>query len=211
MLNLAIEIKLSNIFNLAFGIILGFFLMLLLTCSIFSLIISKKNKNEEIKIISKRAYGEFYMSDKGMKDAIIYSLMYEINEVTKLVYPDKKNPLYELSFNNLVDGVNILQRKLKKVVSHPLFVDLKNIHITALLSIEKVAKPDNKVYNKKYIKILMVCYKITMYIINLFNPVFYMKKIMSKILIKKGKKEITILLLDFVGNSCYEIYIKSLE
>ena len=100
MLNLAIEIKLSNIFNLAFGIILGFFFMLLLTCSIFSLLISKKNKNEEVKIISKRAYGEFYMTDKGMKDAIIHSLIYEVNEVSKLVYPDKKNPLYELSFNN---------------------------------------------------------------------------------------------------------------
>ena len=39
------------------------------------------------------------MSNKGIKDAIIHSIIYEITEVSKLIYPDKKKPLYELSFN----------------------------------------------------------------------------------------------------------------
>lgn len=209
MINLALELKLSNIFNLLFGIMFGFFIMILISCALFSKFISKKNKNEEIRIISKRAYNDFYLKDKKIKDAIIQSLIYEVNEVSKIVHPEKKYPLYELSINDIINGLELIQKKLKVFINHPLCVDIKNIHIASLIVLEeKVAKPVVKVYNKKYIKALMFCYKVIMFLINLFNPVFYMKKIMSKVLIKKGKKEFSVLLLDFVGNTCYEIYLK---
>ena len=43
-------------------------------------------------------------------------------------------------------------------------------------------------------------------ILNIFNPIFYMRLILSKILIKKGRKEILLITLDFVGNTVFEIY-----
>ena len=81
--------------------------------------------------------------------------------------------LLEISINDLFFAISTVQKKLKKLVSHPLFKDLKNIHITTLVNFEdKIYKPVRKVSNNKFVSVIMFAWKIIFSIINLVNPVF---------------------------------------
>lgn len=205
--NLAINLSFFNIFNLVFGVFIGFFLMLVISISIISIKVKKNNKNEQIRQISKRTYYDYYLKNEKIKDRIISSLIYQTNEISKLKFPDKKHPLYELSINDILNGINHIQKKLKKITNHPLFKDFKDVHITTLVNIEEyIAKPVIKISKNKYTKFAYNFYRIIKGFINIFNPLFYIKKILNLFLIKKGKKDIIIVALDLIGNTCYEVY-----
>ena len=206
MYNLAEKLSISNIFNLGFGVFLGFFLMVVISIVIISLYVKKNNKNEEIRQISKRTYTNFYLKENNMKDKITSSLIYEVKEVSKLVYPDKKHPLFELSINEILNGINLVQHKLNRIVKHPLFKEIKNVHISSLLNLETIAKPALLVSKNKFFKLGKTIFNIFKTILNLFNPLFYIKKLLNVVLSKKGKKEIGIITLDFIGNTIYDIY-----
>lgn len=207
MLNMSLNIELSNVLNLLLGVILGFFIMVILACAILSKTLKKHNKDEKIREISTRAYTENLLSKSSSKDKIISCIYYEIKEVSTLCHPDKLHPVYEISINDLFFAISTVQKKLKKLVSHPLFKDLKNIHITTLVNFEdKIYKPVRKVSNNKFVSVIMFAWKIIFSIINLVNPVFYMRKIMNYFLSKRGKKDLLIIALDFIGNTTYEVY-----
>ena len=207
MYNYFLSVTFFNIFNLIFGIMFGFFFMVMITSAILSKVLSKYNKDSKIREISKKAYTDFYAKKDTMKDRILGSFLYELKEVSQMSYPDKKYPLYELSINELVDGVMILQKKLKRFISHPLCRDIKKLHISTILSIEEnIAKPVMAVYNNKVFKFFYKAFKITRTILNIVNPIFYIKKILSFTVFKRGKKDVVLIGLDFIGNCCYEVY-----
>lgn len=207
LISFAGKITFFNIVNIIFGAIFGFFLMVMIFSAITSKVLSKYNKDNHIREISKKAYADFYLKGSKMKDKIISSLIYEIKEVSQQAHPDKKYPLYELSINEILGGIAIIQRKLKRVVNHPLCKDIKNMHVSTILSIEEnIAKPVLKVYNNKTFKVLYKSYRATRIVLNVVNPIFYIKKIMYLTIFKKGKKDMIIICLDFIGNCCFEIY-----
>lgn len=201
------KLSILNIANIFFGAFFGFFVMVMVSCAIISLILKRFNQNEEIRRISKKAYTDFYLIKNTMKDKMISSMIFEIKEVSKLVYPNKKYPLYELSINDILSGLMILSKSLKKVVDHPLFKDLKNVHIATFISFEEnYAKPIYKLYNHKVFKTFYKSYKTVRMVLNLINPIFYIKKIIYLSAFKQGKKDLILIGLDFVGNCFYEIY-----
>lgn len=207
MINIYLSLSLLNIFNFVFGIIFGFILMIMIACGIFSKVISKYNKSKQIRNISKDAYLNYYKKQQKMNDKIIKSLIYEITEISKLKYPDKKYPYFELSINDIMNGLLLIQRKLKRVVSNPLFKDIKYLHISKVLELEEnLAKPVYKISKNKFVKILYEIFIVIKSIFNIINPIFYMKVIIKHTLFKKGKKDLIIVCLDFVGNTTYEIY-----
>lgn len=207
MISLSLNIQLSNILNLLLGVVLGFFFMVILACAIFSKTLKKRNKSEKIREISKRAYTENFLAKSSVKDKIIHSIYYEIKEVSTLCYPDKQHPVYEISINDLFFAITHIQNKLKKLISNPLFKDIKNIHITTLVNFEdKIYKPVRKVNNNKFVQGLKFAWKIIFSFINLVNPVYYMRIILNYFLSKRGKKDLFIIALDFIGNTTYEIY-----
>lgn len=209
MLSLSLNIQLSNILNLLLGVVLGFFIMVILACSILSNRLQKQNKTKEIREISNKAYTSFFVSDKSTKDKIINSIIYELKEVSTLCHPEKDNPIYELSINDITFGLKTIQKKLKKVIGFAIFKDLKNIHISKLLSLEeKIARPMIKANKNKFVQAARFCFKVISSIINLINPIFYIRKIMNYLMIKRGKKDLILISLDFIGNTTFEIYNK---
>ena len=205
--NITLTFSFMNVFNFVFGIVFGFILMIMISCGIFSKIISKYNKSKEIRKISKDAYSNYYKTEIKTNDKIIKSLLFEVTEVSKLVYPDKKHPYFELSINDIMKGLLLIQRKLKKVVSNPLFKDLKNVHICKVLQLEEtLAKPVLKIKKNKFVKMCYEIFIVVKSMLNIINPVFYMKLIIKYTLFKKGKKDLILICLDFIGNTTYEIY-----
>lgn len=210
MINLLSLFTTSNIINLVLGIAFGFFIMIIISCAIISKMLSKQNENENIRLISNQAYNNYFLNKDNIKDKIINSLIYEIKNVSLSIYPEKENPLYELSINDLLNAITIIQKKLKHITNHPLFIDIKYIHISKMLSFEEnITRPIFKVYNNKKTQFVMNSYRVLKMIINIFNPLFYIKKITTYFLIKKGKKDMILILLDFIGNNTYQIYISS--
>ena len=212
MLSLSLNIQLSNIVNLLLGVVVGFFLMVMIACAILSKYLKKHNKIEQIREISNKAYTDHFLNDATTKDKIINSIKYEITEVSTLIHPNKIHPYYELSINDIIYGINHIQRKLKKIVSNPLCKDIKNIHINTLLKFEaKAIKPALKVSQNKVVGAFIMIFKVFLTIINLINPVFYIKKIMDFVISKRGKKDIVLISLDFIGNTTYEIYNREIN
>ena len=210
MINLLSLFTTSNIINLVLGIAFGFFIMIIISCAIISKMLSKQNENENIRLISNQTYNNYFLNKDNIKDKIINSLIYEIKNVSLSIYPEKENPLYELSINDLLNAITIIQKKLKHITNHPLFIDIKHIHISKMLSFEEnITRPIFKVYNNKKTQFVMNSYRVLKMIINIFNPIFYIKKITTHFLIKKGKKDMILILLDFIGNNTYQIYISS--
>lgn len=208
--NIIYSIPISNIINILLGITFGFFIMIILSCAIISKMLSKSNEDKHIRNISNKSYVDFYSNNTNIKDKIISSVIFEVKEVSTLIHPDKKHPIYELSINDLLNGLLIIQKRLKKITNHPLCYDIKHIHISKILSIEEnFSRPFVKIYKKKSTKVIISSYKIVKFVINLFNPIFYMKKVLSYIMMKKGRKEIILIFLDFVGNTTHQIYSKS--
>lgn len=204
------SITTSNIINLVLGVTFGFFIMIIISCAIISKMLSSQNENDKIRTISNRAYNDYYLNHQNIKDKIISSLIYEVKEVSTLIYPDKLSPIYELSINDLLKALIIIQKKLKNITNQPIFIDIKHIHIARILSIEEnITRPIFKVYRNKKTQFIMNSYRVFKIIINLFNPIFYIRKITTHLLLKKGKKEVILIFLDFVGNTTHQIYLNS--
>jgi len=196
----------GNVVNILFGILFGAIISAVVFTGIYAKKVQSKYSNPEIRKISVNAYNNDYVKAKKMKDKVVGALKTEIEDVAKLSYPHKKYPLYELSVNDVINGILIIQKKLKTVVSNPLFKDIKYMHISSLLSLEEIAKPITKIVNNKFIKFCMKVWNYIKPVVNILNPVWWIKFIISKTVFKQGKKDVIILAFDFVGNTTYEIY-----
>lgn len=197
----------SNGLNLVFGLVFGFGLMAMLICIIISHTLRKTNKHKEIREISKKVYEEKFNEKDNMKNKLLSSLAGEVKGVSEIISPDKEHPLYELSINQIINGINVVNRKLKRLVYNPLFTSFRNTSISALLDTEKkYVQPVLKMYNNIFVKVIRRISAIVLPIINLVNPVFYMKKIIKWTAFRQGKKDLIIIGLDFIGNTSYEIY-----
>lgn len=206
MINL-LTITFGNIINLLLGILLGFMIMLAVFCGVISRLLSKQNKNDKIRNISKNAYYNYFDKNDNTKDAILNSLIYQVKEVSSLVYPNDENAIYELSINDIIKALKIVQKKTQKIVDHPLCQDIKYIHISKLIYLEEnIAKPIINISKIKIIRMFHKAVNIVRKMLNIFNPIFYMRMIINKMLIKKGKKEVILITYDFIGNTIYEIY-----
>ncbi|MCI5744976.1 MAG: hypothetical protein MR270_01680 [Erysipelotrichaceae bacterium] len=198
----------SNIINLLMGIIFGFFLMVIISCAFITKKLSKNNKNEDIREISSRNYTtHFSLNNKEkINDKIINSVIYEVQEVSKIVYPNKENPMFELSINDILNALILIQLRLKKIIDNPLCKDIKKIHISSIINLkEKIYNPAIKIYNN-FFKVFNKILSIFWLLLNIINPLFYIKKFMKLFFIKKGKKDAAIICLDAIGNCCYDIY-----
>ena len=196
-----------NIFNLILGIILGFMIMLAIFSVFISRFLSKQNQNDEIRNISKKAYFTYLNSNSKIKDQIFKSLLYETKEVVNLIHPNNEQAIYELSINDIIKTLRLLERKITTIINHPLCKDIKHISIAKLIYLEQTfAKPVIVLYKNKFVKLFYKAIIIGKNILNVFNPIFYMRLILNKILIKKGRKEVLLISLDFVGNTVFEIY-----
>lgn len=207
-----LDISFGNIMNLILGITLGFFVMIILTCAIISKKFTKKNENIEIRKISNISYNDYYLKNVKMNDKLISSLLFEVKEVSKLIYEDKKYPLYELSINDLINALTIIQKRLKSITSHPLCQDLKHVHIATILSVEEnITRPLLILYNNKITKVFLLANKLIRIVLNIFNPIYYIKRIITYFTMKRGKKDLILIVLDYIGNTTYEIYNHSKE
>ena len=206
MSNYFLAFSFSNGLSIFLGIAFGFSLMVMIMALVVSNKFKKLNKNENVREISRDAYEKYYHNKDKMKEKLTNSLFYIFKQNEIVASNNKNNPIYELSINEIIDGLKIISKRLEKIVYHPLFKEFKNIHITTILSLERISKPALKIYNHKITKVFIYIYKVLWFIINLINPVYYLKIILKKTIFKQGKDEIVIICFDYVGNIAYEIY-----
>lgn len=210
MLSLSYKLEFGNITTMLWGLLTGFFIMVVISCAIIAAKLNKKSKNPKIREISKKAYGNYKASKAKLQNKLISALYYEVSEAIKLVHPDNNNAFFELSINEIIDGIKSVNTTLKKIINHPLCKDIKKIHILFIFDVNnKVITPVKKIISKNVTKAFILLSDIFWRIVNLVNPVYYMRKFLLKIISKKGRKDLFIISFDIIGNACYDIYYKA--
>ena len=194
-----------RIFQFVMGMYTGILIMAAISGFIINRILKRSANNEKIHNISKKSF-DIFTKNKKIKTKIFNSLRNEIVQCAKLANPDSNAPLLDLSFNEMIGGVNNIQFRLRTLVDYPLLRPLKGLTITQILSVEEVVKKPIKVYNSKPVKVLMKIWSYVMTVINILSPVLWVRRILKHTVFKEGKKTAGIIAFDYIGNLTYDIY-----
>jgi len=88
--------------------------------------------------------------------------------------------------------------------------DIKQVKISTILKINDViVQPTMKIWSNKVTQILWKIYCWIMNIINIINPVTWLRRIIQWTILKNGSKDVQIMCLDFLGSNIHQIYSQS--
>ncbi|MGD9605642.1 MAG: hypothetical protein AB7V00_05800 [Bacilli bacterium] len=219
------KLTIENFDVLFFGIILGFLL-----CFLFYLFIvvssmrprkdlpklDEKDVDEQIlKLITsaKNEYSEEF-STKPLKEKapalkeISWNL---INAIAKIYYPDSNFPIYELSIDELLVLNHYITNRIDSLFKGKVLNAIKKVRIAYILKIiEMKKKIDNskpvKVANKTQISGFL---KVATGIFNVFNPLYWVKKLMIGTTMTIATNKIALTIIDIVGEETNKVYNRS--
>ncbi len=193
------------IFNFFMGIYTVFTLIYCIIGIIFAHILKKKSNNPLIREISSKSY-DIYKKGHDLKSSVFPSVKNQLVEVSKLTNPDSSNPVLDLSINEVITGLFMLQGYLKMIAENPIFKDLKKLTIRQILSVEKVVQKPMQVFNSKIGRFARWCWSKGCFIYNILSPTLWVRRLLVLTLFKEGKKDIIISCYDVLGNTVKKIY-----
>lgn len=225
------SISWSNIFILFTGIIIGFII-----CGIIYVIILlqgiKKADKKHIEEINKQEdiikTNEANKAIRGAKDKFKeeskeYSFTLKVdvlkqscwelmNDIALIYYKDSKYPLYELSIDELIKLSYYITQRIEHVFDGKVMGLCKNIKISQLIRIIEYKK---KVEDSKIIKASKKAQvgkiaKVTSAMLNMVNPVYWVKKFMISSAISLGTNKVSNIIIDIVGQETAKVYSKHL-
>jgi hypothetical protein len=216
------KFSISNLFILLSGVALGFVLCFLIYILFIFIGFKKGEKelinisidNEEVEKIIKSAKNQFIeessnsqMGDK-VKDVVDIS-WHLINDIAKVYFPESKYPIYELSIDELMSLNHYITERVNTMFKGPILKPLKRIRISYIL---KIVDTKKKVDDNKVVKAatkLNKPWSAAMSVLNIFNPVYWVKKVMVTTTITAVTNKICEIMIDVVGEETNKVYSKS--
>ncbi len=224
------KIPWSSIFILLTGIIIGF-----LICGIMYLIIvlsslkkiDKNNKKEyseedivktnDVNKLINGAKDELKEESKDLSISAQIDLMTNIswqliNDIAKVYYPDSKYPLFELSVEELIKLCEYITNKIDSIFNGKLTKYARNFKMSQLMSIIDAKKKmdDNKIIKAAKKVHIEDIYKVVNSTKNLFNPLYWIKKVMISSTLNIGVLKIFNIIIDIVGQETAKVYSKNI-
>jgi len=220
------EFSWTDLFILFTGIIIGFII-----CAIAYLVIVllsvKKNEikikkagidisDEDIKRVIRSSHNEFYESaanapvNQKMKD--LKDISWElINSIAKMYYPKSDYPIYELSIDEMMMLTHYITNRVDSLFKGKILKSFKKVRISQIL---KLLEMKRKIDESKVVKAankakLPSIYKATMSVLNVFNPAYWVKKLMINTTISIGTNKIAATIIDIIGEETTKVYSKS--
>lgn len=201
----------SMIVGISFGIILVFFIyMLIVFKSINNDLEVNLNEeinnklNEEIKDYKKAHHSSIVLCIQGMLDKI--EIM--TNYITKSIYPDSNNPLFEITVKQTIDLAQNISYKVDELLNRRALKILKRLKISQVIQLSLIKrKIDDNIILKLNSK-----YKITQKfgfikgIINFVNPVYWIKKILMSTVIIFILRKICIKIINIASQETFKAY-----
>lgn len=224
--NLFRKLSFENISILVFGIIIGF-VMCFLIYFIFVLISLKEEEkkiinartnvtDEKIERLIRSAKNQFNEESSslntGEKLNFVRDIAWElIRDIAKVYYPDSEYPIYELSIDELMILNHYITDRINSMFKGPILKPIKKLKIAYVLKILDIKKKIDenrmmKAANKLKVPGIM---KTTMAVLNIFNPVYWVKKLMITTTLVAATNKISTTILDVVGEETNKVYSKS--
>lgn len=218
------EINFATVIAFIVGIISGFILFGLfyfISCLV-SIQKKKKRLNEQLKNISQqdikniiKTYQDNYTKEKKEKKEVPFSYLSNsiinlIKDIASKFYPKSKNPICELSINEIIMLNEYIIKKVDSLLSKKGLSLFRNLKLsTIVLLINKKNELDNtKVVKtvKKYK--LQKIFDIAITALNFINPYMWVKKLIVNPLIGMLANKICLLCYSIIGEETYNVYSK---
>ncbi|HOA78790.1 MAG TPA: hypothetical protein PKO39_04980 [Bacilli bacterium] len=220
------KFSLDNLLILFFGIIIGF-LVCLMIYLVFVFISLKKGEKryqaqkqeiEDEKIArlirsARNLFIEEYANETlGQKINAVGKISWNlINDIAKVYYPKSNYPIYELSLDELIILNHYITDRVDMIFKGPVLSPLKKVKIANILKLFEIKKKIDenvavKAANKlKIPKILQA----TVAVLNIFNPAYWVKKLMVNTTILAASNKICTTIIDVVGEETNKVYSKN--
>ncbi len=224
------KVSWGSIFTLLTGIVIGIILCFLIYFILLLINFKKVNNDTIIKNndnqdnikdelvnsliqATKDQYKEESESFNMMqKVAFMKNLSWQlIQDIAKTYYPDSKYPLYELSIDELIKLNGYITERIDTLFQKRILKMTRNIKISQILRMMDAKK---KVEDSKIVKGAKKAHvagigKTALNIINLINPVHWMKKIMIGMSLNIGISKIASIIFEIVGQETAKVYSKN--
>ena len=213
-----------DLIPLIMGMVAGFIICLLIYLLLIVTSLKKEEKkhkdiievpDEEINRIINNArekYKEEASSLKtGEKMVVLKDCCWELlNDISKTYYPESKHPLFELSVEEIINLDYYIMKRIEGIFDKKLLKRFKSLKITSVLNIidktkmiseSKAVKAANKAKIPSITKGVITT-------LNLFNPVYWVKKAMIDAPYQILLNKIAYTIIDVVGEETSKIYSK---
>jgi hypothetical protein len=132
-----------------------------------------------------------------------------IHDIARVYFPDSKYPIYELSIDELMTLIHYITDRVDSLFKGPILRPLKKIRISYIL---KVIDTKRKIDENKAVKTaskLRTPWKVTKTVLNIFNPVYWVRKLMISTTLVAVTNKICGIIIDVVGEETNNVYSKS--
>src|SRR5690554_5776831 len=222
--NLFSKFSLDNLAILIFGIIFGFILCFLIYLGFVLASLKKEEKKiiiqsdkidlEKVERLIKSAKNQFLIESatKTTTEKIndVKEISWElINAIAKEYFPDSKYPIYELSIDELMMLNHYITNRVDSLFKGPVLKPFKKLRIAYILKILDMKK---KIDENKAVKAatkLNKPWKIALSVLNVFNPAYWVKKLMISTTLVAVTNKIGSLVIEVVGDETNKVYSKS--
>ena len=216
----------GNVVLLLAGIAIGFVICAFIYVVIVLTSLKKNEKddtkhkidieNEELKRVIRSARNQYYEESSNspinQKIADIRDISWRlINDVAKLYYPNSDYPIYELSIDEFMKLNHYITNRVDSLFKGKILKSFKKIKISQILKLIDLKRKldENKVVKVAKKAKVPSLFKATMTVLNVFNPAYWVKKLMINTTLSVGTNKIASTVIDIVGEETIKVYSKS--
>jgi len=222
--NLFSKFSLDNLAILIFGIIFGFILCFLIYLGFVLASLKKEEKKiiiqsdkidlEKVERLIKSAKNQFLIESATKTTAEKINDVKEISwnlihDIAREYFPNSNYPIYELSIDELMMLNHYITNRVDSLFKGPVLKPFKKLRIAYILKIIDVKKKIDENKAVKTASKLNKPWKITWSILNVFNPVYWVKKLMISTTLVTITNKIGGIIIEVVGEETNKVYSKS--
>ena len=217
------KLSFENLLILLSGIIIGFVLCFLIYLLIVVTSFKKEEKRisvPEVKVEDERiqrlirsakssSWKKLLPPPPGKTQRTENICWNLIHDIARVYFPDSKYPIYELSIDELMTLIHYITDRVDSLFKGPILRPLKKIRISYIL---KVIDTKRKIDENKAVKTaskLRTPWKVTKTVLNIFNPVYWVRKLMISTTLVAVTNKICGIIIDVVGEETNNVYSKS--
>lgn len=222
--NLFSRFSLDNLIVLLFGIVFGFLLCFLIYFTFVLASLKKEEKKvivnrdaismEKVERLIRSAKNQFLVESATKNTAEKISDVKDIswnliNDIAKEYFPDSNYPIYELSIDEIMILIHYITNRVDTLFKGPVLKPFKKVRIAYVLKLLDMKKKIDENKAVKAANKLNKPWKITFSVLNIFNPVYWVKKLMISTTLVTITNKIGGIIIEVVGEETNKVYSKS--
>ena len=218
------KLSYENLLILLSGVVLGFTLCFLIYLLIVVVSFKKEERrvvapqvkvdDERIQRLIRGAKNEFQeeasKASTGQKLLELKNICWNlVHDIAQVYYPESKFPIYELSIEELMTLAHYITDRVDSLFRGPILKPMKKLRISYIL---KIIETKRKIDENKAVKTaskLKTPWTAVRTVLNIFNPVYWVRKLMISTTLVAVTNKICGIIIDVVGDETNKVYSKS--